>query len=293
MTRVLLVPNANIIVLAIIWLMSVSSMCQAETAVNLEKSHFMQCIFNSSFWHPIVSASLGYSMNAKLGKSQFIPAENPSQDSYYDYQASQGSHPEAVFGLFIATETALKANWAMQLGINYSQPYSFDAKGNVTQGPVLSNGDPDFAAADTFQYKYHITSHQFLAQAKFLYNWHNKIHPYASFGLGTSYNRAFNYTANITPANTTLTNNFQNNAQWAFSYSVGTGVDVDIKHNWRLGVSYRFTDYGAAKTGNSIIDTAGTNNNGVFNSAVGSNKHLAVNHIYSHEVMTQLSFLVG
>ena len=135
------------------------------------------------------------------------------------------------------------------------------------------------ASSDQYTYQYDIQSRQLLLEGKLLYHW-QRYHPYLSAGMGASWNTSLNYNVNIQPAFTTFSNQFANNMQTSFSYLVGLGVDVDLTDALRLGLGYRFTDFGSAKTGTSTIDTLMTTNT------------LAQSHIYANEILIQLSAFV-
>jgi len=60
---------------------------------------------------------------------------------------------------------------------------------------------------------------------------------------------------------------------------VGTGVDVDIIDHLRLGLGYRFTDFGAADLGNAS-----------YNGAPVSGT-LTQSNLYANEFLAQLTWL--
>jgi opacity protein-like surface antigen len=242
---------------------------------------------------PLLSLTGGAAFISDVGQSKNFPALNPIEDSYYDYHAHQWNQTLALVGGFLGTEYLVHPDWRIQVGVSYNHPSTFYTKGLLTQGPVIvDTGAPDVEASDQYTYGFSIQSHQILAESKLLYNWEERYHPYVMVGLGASINRAFDYNVNISPPFTTLSNQFgaYNNA--AFSYSVGVGMDIDMMQFMRLGVGYRFTDFGQVQTGPGVIGTAGFNNDGVYNPAVVTSNKLTQPHLYTNEVVAQLTFLL-
>lgn len=248
----------------------------------------------STWWNPLLTISGGDAFSQNIESSHYFPSSDPTDENFYRYQASRSDVSAPVVGLFLATDIPLNSRLHTQIGLNYQDPFAFDAKGTVTQGLVMiDSGLPDALTESTFPYHYQISAQQWLVQAKLLYQWRQGIFPYLLAGFGTSYNRSFHFSVGISPPGTTMSNQFQNNGQWVFSYTIGLGLDLDVIEHWRVGLGYRFTDYGPSKTGNSILDRGGVNNNGLVNPEVTSPSHLSVSHLYSNELTAQVTYLFG
>ena len=159
----------------------------------------------------------------------------------------------------------------MQLGIGYYEPTTFKAKGYVTQGA-------DVETENQYAYSYSVQSHQLLAEAKLLYNNWNQYHPYLSAGIGGAWNNAKRFNVNIEPPFTTYSNQFSNHSSSSFSYAVGLGIDMNFSKKTRLGIGYRFTDFGSASTGPSMIDD------------VQTTYALSQSHLYVNALVAQFSF---
>jgi len=77
--------------------------------------------------------------------------------------------------------------------------------------------------------------------------------PYATGGLGVSFNTTNNYNeqplSNVTPR---ISPGFRSATNWYVSYMVGLGIDYVICDNLWLSVEYNYGDFGFAKTGNGV-----------------------------------------
>lgn len=125
----------------------------------------------------------------------------------------------------------------------------------------------------------HISAEQFLVEGKLLYTYHCIFHPYILAGLGVSANRADNFSTNVPPF-LTFTRVYSSHSETFFSYNVGAGIDFDVTNNIRLGIGYRFADFGKAQLGSARIDT--TNVSGT----------LSQNNLFVHEILGQVTFIL-
>lgn len=71
---------------------------------------------------------------------------------------------------------------------------------------------------------------------------------------------------------------FTNHIQTSFAWGVGTGVDMDINANLRVGVGYQFVDFGKAQLGVSP--------------AQQTSETLHVCDLYSQQVRFQVTALI-
>ncbi len=227
-------------------------------------------------WRPVLTLSAAAAFSDDVGASEFIPIIDPIEDEFFDYSAHQSNQSKFLFGVFLGAEFFLNPSWNLQSGFSYYQPLLFHSEGIVTQGL-------DDLSADSFPYQYDIQVRQVLFENKLLYNWMVQslpLHPYVSAGIGIGINSARNYQIIIAPEFSTFSNQFTNDTNTDFSYRVGLGVDVDLTKRIRLGVGYRFADFGKVGLGNASIDDIPTDNN------------LSQSHLYTNEVMGQLTFIM-
>lgn len=219
------------------------------------------------FWRPVITLSGGVFWPTQLGKSQEFFLE-PSTYTYNTHKNNQG---RGIFGGFGGLEFTLNPMWAMQLGASYYQTSSMNTSGVVHQGI-------DLPSSDNFNYHYDLTSRQVLAEGKLLMNNFERFHPYVSLGLGASFNRASNYNVHI-PNSITFSPKFADYSNNSFSYSVGTGVDMDIIPHLRLGLGYRFADLGKANLGAGRIDN------------VPISHTLQQSNLYTNQLLAQLTWV--
>jgi opacity protein-like surface antigen len=231
---------------------------------------FLPNCLQQSWWHPIMTWSLGAAFNNDAGPSNSIPPHNGVL-SFYNYSANHYWQTIPVFGALLGAEFELNPNWALQGGVSYYKPSALVAKGSVTQGA-------DVASENTYTYQYDIQSTQVMLEGKLLYAIAEKWHPYISAGVGSSWNASQNYAVDIQPVFTTFSNQFGNKTVTSFTYLAGLGVDMDITPSARLGIGYRFTDLGNAKLAPATIDGTQTTNT------------LSQSHLYVNEVLAQFTF---
>jgi opacity protein-like surface antigen len=227
--------------------------------------------FKNSSWHPIMTVTTGTVFNANAGQSKNIPAHD-GIISFYNYAAKHSIQTQALFGGSLGIEFLLRPQWSLQTSLGYYQPSDLKAKGVVTQGV-------DLPSSDKYSYQYSIKGQQLLAEAKLLYDYRH-YHPYLTVGMGVAWTTAKDYTINIQPPFTAMSNQFSNHTSTNFSYSVGFGLDRDITDHTRIGVGYRFSDLGQARTGNGIINVVSTTNT------------LSQAHLYLNELQAQITFLI-
>jgi opacity protein-like surface antigen len=171
--------------------------------------------------------------------------------SDYHYQTDDDTSTPGIFGLLVGAEFQFHPDWAVQAGISYYQSTSFSASGTLAQGV-----DPQ--SYSSFHYEYDIIVRQVLAEGKLMYNWKEIFHPYLSLGLGGGFNQSFDYDVNIIPCGSTFSPHYEDNTVNSFSYLVGLGFDVDVNDFLRLGLGYRFTNFGEAALDDGYINNTKT-----------------------------------
>ncbi|WP_028382580.1 outer membrane beta-barrel protein [Legionella cherrii] len=232
--------------------------------------------WHSLNWRAVLTLSGAAAFGDRVGTSEFIPIADPLEDEFFDYAPHSSDQSKFLFGVFLGAEYLLNPSWNLQSGFSYYQPASFHVNGTVTQGL-------DELSVDSFPYEYDIQVRQVLFENKLLYNLPFQpvvLHPYVSGGIGVGINSFQDFEVTITPPFTTFSNQFSDETLTNFSYRVGAGIDVDV-NNWvRVGVGYRFADFGKVKSGNASIDQVPT-----FNT-------ISQSHFYTNEVMGQLTFIM-
>ncbi len=230
-------------------------------------------VFNQACpWRPIVSIGSGAALSSGLGQSKTFPILNPVTDQFFVYSPKNSTQTVGVFDGFAGVEWAFQPNWSLQMGFDYNQAWNFAAEGTLLQGA-------DAQSADQYTYQYSVLTRQLLAEGKLLYRFKDRYLPYILLGLGAALNDATDYETNVPPF-LTFTRQYKNHTQTSFTYTVGIGMDVDILDHLRLGLGYRFADFGQISLGNATIDTSKVNGT------------LSQTHLYVSEILAQITWVV-
>lgn len=222
-------------------------------------------------WRTVASIGGGTSSSYNLGRSQTFPILNPITDSFYSYSPQEKTQTQGLFEAFVGAEHPFYSNWQVQAGLAYDQTGSYQIKGTLTQGA-------DMLSSDQYNYQFKVRTRQILAQAKFMYPYRDKWHPYFLVGLGAAINTTSHFSTSVPPF-ITFTREYSSNTSSTFAYRLGLGVDVDIRTNFRLGVAYRFADLGNSILGSANID------------GIPVRGTLSQSNVYSNEVLFQLSYI--
>lgn len=225
---------------------------------------------NKPHWlNPILTLSAGLA-SAQVGEDQTLTREGDF--TLYKYSADKNSNRFSA-GVFVGTEFSVHPCIDLILGLGYYVPSNFSVTGRLTQGV----DEPSF---NEFSYRYKISSQQLLAEGKLLWNVKRFFYPYFSVGMGAAFNTAYNYSVDVLPPFLTFSPQFSNHSTTAFTYSLGLGVDMDIYKHWRAGLGYRFSDFGKVSLGSGQLGFA------------PFAPRLQQDHLYTQEVMAQISYIV-
>jgi opacity protein-like surface antigen len=149
-----------------------------------------------------------------------------------------------ISGHWVGTEIPFHKTWQMQLGFSYYAPDAvYLDKDTIVPHAHAANINP-------FDYTHRIHSQQFLVEGKLQNAAHTKIQPYLAFGLGAARNKSYPATT-LMPAFLAATE-FPQNTTTSMSYMFGAGIDADLDKHWRIGIGYRFSDYGQVSIEDSI-----------------------------------------
>lgn len=133
--------------------------------------------------------------------------------STFTYAAAHHTGQPIRFGASVRKRFDWLSVNEVQLGFSYHYITKAFVSGDLAQGIA-----PPYPQ---FNYSYNYTSSQLTAEAKIMRHWHKSFYPYVIAGIGTAWNRAFNYTTSI-PDFLTRTPYYQNKLQASLSY---TGTD--------------------------------------------------------------------
>jgi len=209
-------------------------------------------------------------------------------ETAYLFNVDDTTRAETEFGGFVGNAFPYfnddwgieNSDWEIQLGLSYYQLSSVRVAGTLSQGTdTITRLD-----WQQFDYRYKIISRQALVEAKLVASWYDVLHPYIEAGIGASFNNAYHYSVTFISTNPVnevfVTPVYKDNTNTAFSYRAGLGIDIDIIDHVRLGVGYRFVDWGKADLGSGYIGSAVINNT------------LEQPHLYSNGGEVQLTLIM-
>jgi len=239
-------------------------------------------IFNSTYagttstnkhaWKPFVAVSGGSASVTQMGSAQSFPIVDPTSDEYFVYTPESGSQTKGLFEVFLGGEFNVLSGWLVQGGAAYAQAGRYNTHGILTQGV-------DTQSADQYTYQFNTVVHQVLAQVKVMKHGNHKFYPYVLLGLGASFQDTSSFSTSV-PSFLSFTRAYADNTIGSFSYQVGVGIDFDLAKHVRLGVGYRFADFGETSLGSASIN----------NTPVSG--RLGQSHIYANEAIAQLTYVL-
>jgi opacity protein-like surface antigen len=100
--------------------------------------------------------------------------------------------------------------------------------------------------ADTDPYQYRLIHYSLIAVGKLgIYRWGNWV-PYVSLGLGSTWNRSYDYSEDAP----SVSPGFGNKTQAEFTYNAGLGLDFNLNRDLQLSLGYRYDNFSNNSTGN-------------------------------------------
>jgi opacity protein-like surface antigen len=200
--------------------------------------------------HPIITVSGGVNLTSiqQSTSSNYVTGGNTVNNTWNG--SSNGT--QGIAGLFLGAETAVfdKSSFPLhwQFGLAYYKPFS----ASTISGTTKQLGTP-------YTYSYQVQSSQLLLDNKFLATFASIYHPYVSAGVGIARNTASNYQKAYNATYGQYSMGFTDNTSTSFSYEFGVGLDVDLINHWRLGLGYRYVNFGTASLGSPIQGTVDVN----------------------------------
>lgn len=187
-------------------------------------------------WHPFLTIGGGLSQSPSLGSSKIFINSDTGPNIYSN--TSNGIRGAGAVDAFAGIEWTLHPCWSFQLGLGYNQTSSFPVTGSWVQNINASS-------VISIPYNYNIIVRQYLGEVKLLINF-GPYHPYIEAGAGISQNDAYNFNT-ILPAKF-----FVNGSTSSFTYNAGVGIDMSVLCHVRIGLGYRFGNFGRVKLGNQV-----------------------------------------
>lgn len=178
----------------------------------------------------------------------------------------------AFLALLIGAEFPLQNEWKWQPILEYRLPTSYTVGGELDRQATRAH----YPTA----YRYDITTSQLMLETKCLRLVSERYYPYALFGLGSSFNQLSHFEQTSRPGDPPADISFSSNSQISLTYVLGVGVDIALlKDRLRLGLGYRFADFGSVKSGAFHYNYPPNN----------TFKPLGQNHLLNQEFLLQLT----
>lgn len=215
----------------------------------------------------VVTLSGGAGVSNNVGRMQTFDLTPTIKKSY----APTGNRSSFFSGgLFIAKEKVLNDTITGQFGVELSS--SSNAK---SSGLIYTEANPQL---DNHSYQYKINHSLLAAKGKLISTKKvANLSPWVSGSIGAGFNRAHSFSNTPLPGTGALANNnFSNKTTTTVSYSLSVGVEKAMNANWLLGIGYEFSDWGKSELGRAQGQTL--------------NSGLSMNHLYTHNVLAQLTY---
>lgn len=237
-------------------------------------------ITTSQGFRPVVTLQGGYaSINAGNGAQRYTGTDS---DDVFTYTNSGNSRNGGVLGVFLGAEHTLP--WISYPGVFMEAGVEYNYFGNMSVKGINTVGvEPQ--TSTTYQYNYTLQTQQVLGIFKLFATAYERFHPYVEVGLGAAFNHAGQYNVTTTETGSlNLTPSFSNQSQTQFSYSLGLGCDTQVSTKIRVGLDYRYSQFGSSSLHNG---TVAFNN---YQFPVSFN--LGSSNIYANQLIAHISYVI-
>lgn len=184
---------------------------------------------------PVISVLGGYASENASSSQAFTGLDNQQ----FIYQNHATGKNTGFVGGFLGLEQRLdwSGQWAeyfLQTGLEY------DYIGSISESGLNSVGFSP-ATYSTYDYNYRQQTQQVLGVLKGIGRYRQIYYPYVSLGLGAAFNQLSDYSVTdllpISPL-------FANTTSTQFSYTLGIGFDTAVYAQMKLGLGYRYSNFG-------------------------------------------------
>ncbi|MFA6302233.1 MAG: outer membrane beta-barrel protein [Legionella sp.] len=216
-------------------------------ASSIASAGTMGPVATSQSFHPVIAIQGGYaSLNASNNEALFIGTDLDR----FDYSNTNNQTNGGFIGAFLGAENSLDflayPGIFMQLGVEYDYYSPYNVDGVNTVG--INNN-----TLTTWAFNYQVQTQQVMGLLR-LYGTYDRFYPYGEVGLGAAFNEADKYNVTVTSAGSNnLTPLFSRATQTQFSYNLGFGVEAAVMSNVRVGLGYRYSNFGSFNLGDGGI----------------------------------------
>jgi len=224
-------------------------------------------IQEATSWATVATLSAGPAWY-HAGRTQTIDLQPDFTNTYVTHQEE---HLIASGEFFLGLQKQpMGSTWRGQLGLAVAIN-----SGARTQGDIWELSEPDF---DNFTYQYKITQTRVTLKGKLLSTVFSETWlPYVSAGVGTGFNKTYNFAMSPKIFAAIPVPAFKCNSQTALSYTVGAGLQHALNQYLHVGIGYELADWGKSNLSPATGQVSGTG--------------LEFNHLYTNQLQFSLSYL--
>ena len=185
------------------------------------------------------------------------------------YTTNKSTTAVADGALFLGLQKALDQGLQGQIG------FTFAMAGNARlQGDIWDDADPVF---NNHTYQYKIQHTHLAVEGELLFDQGNWFIPWVNASIGVGFNRSYAFSNQITIPEASVEPDFGSNTVTALTYTVGLGIQKNVREHMQVGVGYLFSDWGKSN----------------LNKATGQtlNSGLSLKHLYTNGVLFNLTYL--
>ncbi len=220
-------------------------------------------VLNSTPW--VTSFSIG-PVWASPGSTQTL---NLTPDIVKTYTANSSTKTIADGEVFLGVQKTLSPNIYTHFGIAGALTSPVKVAGNI-----WDDADSTF---NNYTYNYQVQHGHIGLKAKVFKDISYSYKPWVSGSVGVGFNRAYGFNNTNLIYEAIPQNNFANNIQTSFTYTVGAGVQKILNQNWQMGMGYEFADWGKSQLSRAASQTI--------------NSGLNLNHLYTNGLIFNLTYI--
>lgn len=192
-----------------------------------------------------------------------------SPDIEKTYTAEKSTTALPAGELFLGIQKNLRHQFQGQLGA------ALVVTGNAKlDGEIWDDADPLF---NNYTYTYQVNHTHIALKGRLLLDRGYWVIPWVSGSVGVGFNRAHGFMNTPTIFEALPNNNFANNTKTSFTYTLGAGVQKELREHWQLGIGYQFADWGQSQLGRASEQTM--------------NSGLALNHLYTNGFLINVTYI--
>lgn len=234
--------------------------------------------YNEGGWPFVITLSGGPAWSIS-GESQTFYLQPDVQKSYIAQlgghqlkllSTGNGTHTLGTGELFLGMRGMVNSIIEGQLGLALSTTTAVTLKGDIYE-----DADPNF---NNYYYSYKIRNSRLAIKGLVLYDTgYYDLYPYVSGSVGVGFNNSSSFSIIPKIYQEVPAPLFGSNMSRTLSFTLGTGIQMTLDNNWRIGMGYEFADWGASRLGIAPGQTVGTG--------------LRLGHLHAQEFLLSASYL--